>query len=121
MKKINKWIKPLLDSNSISTYQQSTCWSIELLGCVIIYEFNTHNVHDIVDSHIFSNGWNIIIPPQRNGWGCYTCPSVRASVRRLCSIFRTFFGLILQILKWNLIWLFTIMSYRSRLSFAVFD
>jgi hypothetical protein len=37
------------------------------------------------------------------------------------SVFRTFFGWILQILKWNLVWLFTIMSYRSILSFVVID
>jgi hypothetical protein len=36
-------------------------------------------------------------------------------------VFRTFFGLILKILKWNLVWLFTIMSYRSSLSFVVID
>jgi hypothetical protein len=37
------------------------------------------------------------------------------------SVFRTFFEFILQILKWNLVWLFTIMSYRSSLSFVIID
>jgi predicted transcriptional regulator len=37
------------------------------------------------------------------------------------SVFRTFFGLILKILKWNLVWLFPIMSYRSTLSFVIID
>jgi hypothetical protein len=32
-----------------------------------------------------------------------------------------FFRFILQIFKWNLIWLFTMMSYRSSLSFVVID
>ena len=37
------------------------------------------------------------------------------------SVFRTYFGLFFQILKWNLVWLFTMMSYRSSLSFVVID
>ena len=37
------------------------------------------------------------------------------------SVFRTFFGLIFQILKWNWVWLLTMMSYRSSLSFVVID
>jgi hypothetical protein len=37
------------------------------------------------------------------------------------SVFRTFFRLILQILKWNLVWLFTVMNYRSSLGFVAID
>jgi hypothetical protein len=42
-------------------------------------------------------------------------------VRPPCSVFRTFFRLNRQIMKWNLVWLFTIMSYRSSLSFVIID
>jgi hypothetical protein len=35
--------------------------------------------------------------------------------------FPDIFGLIFQILKWNLVWLFTILSYRSSLSFVIID
>ena len=51
--------------------------------------------------------------------GGYTGFSV--SICRPCSVFRTYFGLIFQMLKWNLVWLFTMMSYRSSLSFVVID
>ena len=37
------------------------------------------------------------------------------------SVFRTFFGLIFQILKWNMVWLLTILSCRSSLSFVFID
>jgi hypothetical protein len=37
------------------------------------------------------------------------------------SVFRIFFKSILQILKWNLVWYFTAMSYRSSLSFVIID
>jgi hypothetical protein len=37
------------------------------------------------------------------------------------SVFRTFSKLILQVLKYNLVCLFTIMSYSSNLSFVVID
>jgi hypothetical protein len=59
-------------------------------------------------------------PPQQS-WGVYwislsVCPSFHS-----CSVSRHFYGLIFQILRWNLVWLFTIMSYRSSLSFIVID
>ena len=37
------------------------------------------------------------------------------------SVLWTFFGLIFQILIWNWVWLLTMMSYRSSLSFVVID
>ena len=37
------------------------------------------------------------------------------------SVFRTYFGLFFRILKWNLVWLFAIMSCRSSLIFVVID
>jgi hypothetical protein len=35
--------------------------------------------------------------------------------------FRTFLWLIFQILKWNLVWLFSLMSYRLSVRFVVID
>jgi hypothetical protein len=37
------------------------------------------------------------------------------------SVFWTFFILIFQILKWKVVWLFTIMSYRWSLSFVIIE
>jgi hypothetical protein len=62
-----------------------------------------------------------LIIPQQQSWGVYWIQHIHLSVRRPCSVFWTYFGLILQILKWNLVWLFPIMSYRSRLSFIDID
>ena len=60
-----------------------------------------------------------VIPPATK-LGGYTGFSV--SVRPSgFSVFRTYFGLNMQIMKWNLVRLFTMMSYRSSLSFVVID
>jgi hypothetical protein len=53
------------------------------------------------------------------GFSLSVCLSVRPSSG--FSVFRTYFGLNMQIMKWNLVWLFTMISYRSSLSFVVFD
>jgi hypothetical protein len=79
--------------------------------------------------------WNssqIVVPPHpgdhdytpRNEVrGVYWIQRVRLSVRPSSrfSVFRTYFGLNMQIMKWNLVWLFPMMSYRSSLSFIVID
>jgi hypothetical protein len=61
----------------------------------------------------------IILPATKFGGGGIlnsACPSAHP-----CSVFLTFFELNMQVLKWNLVWLFTIMSYRSSLSYIIID
>jgi hypothetical protein len=71
----------------------------------------------------FYQNKEIIIPPHptRNDVGGDILDSACPSVRRPCCVFQTVFGLNRQIMKWNLVWLFTIMSYRSSLSFVIID
>ena len=66
---------------------------------------------------------NNYTPRNEVGGGLYWIQRVRLSVRPSSgfSVFRTYFGLNMQIMKWNLVWLFTMMSYRSSLSFVVID
>jgi small basic protein len=55
----------------------------------------------------------------QRSWGVYWIQRVRPSV--FCFPDILICGLIFQILKWNWVWLFTMMSYRSSLSFVVID
>jgi hypothetical protein len=62
-----------------------------------------------------------LYPPQRSWGRGYTGFSVSVHPSSVFCIPDIFFLLNMQIIKWNLVWLFTIMSYRSSLSFVVID